>query len=125
MGAAVPLHGALRQDFYTKGLNSFVRKQSKFIYWLHLLGVMGRSIGHLGSSSMRPPQPIEIKTYRSARLEVSDDRGDGWIVNVYIPGTEKPLVLRNRVPHGLAQLLKEAEAYVDRRLGSLGPVGYL
>jgi hypothetical protein len=73
---------------------------------------------------MRPPQPIEIKTYRSARLEVSDDRGDGWIVGVYLPGTTKPLILRNRVPRGLAQLLKEAEAYVDRRLGSVGPVNY-
>jgi hypothetical protein len=73
---------------------------------------------------MRPSQPIEIKAYRSARLEVSDDRGDGWIVAVYIPGTAKPLVLRNRVPHGLAQLLKEAETYVDRRLDSVGPVDY-
>jgi hypothetical protein len=85
---------------------------------------MGRNISHLGLISMRPPQPIEIKTYRSARLEVSDDRGDGWIVAVYLPDTKKALVLRNRVPHGLAQLLKEAEAYVDRRFEAVGPVDY-
>jgi hypothetical protein len=73
---------------------------------------------------VRISQQIQIKTYRNARLEVSDDRGDGWIVTVYLPNTTKPLVLRNRVPHGLAQLLKEAETYVDRRLDSVGPVAY-
>jgi hypothetical protein len=78
----------------------------------------------LGLIIMRPPQPVQIKAYKNARLEVSDDRGDGWIVAVYVPDTAKPLILRNRVPHGLAQLLKEAEAYVDRRLGDAGPVDY-
>jgi hypothetical protein len=57
-------------------------------------------------------------------VEISDDRGDGWIVAVYLPDTAKPLVLRNRVPQGLAQLLKEAEAYVDRRVEAVGPVDY-
>jgi hypothetical protein len=73
---------------------------------------------------MRPLQQIQIKTYRSARLEILDDRGDGWVVAIYLPDTTKSLVLRNRASNGLAQLLKEAEAYVDRRLGAAGPVDY-
>jgi hypothetical protein len=85
---------------------------------------MEQHINYLGLIIMWLPKQIQIKTYRSARMEVSDDRGDGWIVTVYLPHATKPLVLCNRVPHGLAQLLKEAEAYVDRRLGFVGPVDY-
>jgi hypothetical protein len=73
---------------------------------------------------MRPSQQVQIKTYRSARLEVSDDRGDGWIVTVYLPDTAEPVIFRNRVPSGLSQLLKEAETCVDRRLGAVDPLDY-
>lgn len=61
---------------------------------------------------------VEVRTYRDSRLEVLDDGGDGWTVAIYASDGTGRVLLRNRTPHGLAQLLKEAEAHVNRRLGN-------
>jgi hypothetical protein len=63
---------------------------------------------------------IELRTYRDCRLEVLDDGGDGWMVVVHAPDAPSERQLRNRVPQGLAPLLAEAKAHVDRRLGLVG-----
>lgn len=61
---------------------------------------------------------IETRTYRGFRLEIRDDDGDGWSVAIYpTPGTAaQTMTLRNRVPSGLAILLAEAEARIDRQI---------
>lgn len=65
---------------------------------------------------MQHQRQLEVRTYRDCRLEIVDDGGDGWMVAIYASDTPNRILLRNRVPHGLATLLKEAETYVDRRL---------
>lgn len=59
---------------------------------------------------------VDVRAYRNARLEIMDDGGDGWAAAIYITGEPGRHMLRNRVPHGLAGLLQEAEARVDRHL---------
>ena len=59
---------------------------------------------------------IEFQTFRNYRLEVDDDGGDGWLVTIYDPDLTDRSVLRTSVPGGLAELLDEAHARIDRRL---------
>lgn len=73
------------------------------------------------SMAMQNMKRMEIRSYRNARLEIMDDGGDGWAVAIYIADEPSRRMLRNRVPHGLAVLLSEAEAYVDRRMND-GPL---
>ena len=65
---------------------------------------------------MQHLRQVEIRTYRGCRLEILDDGGDGWAVAIYAADAPGRVLLRNHAPHGLAQLLAEAEARVDRRL---------
>lgn len=61
---------------------------------------------------------VQMQTYRNYRLEVRDDRGDGWCVVIHAPGDGAPSeVLRNRVPNGLHALMSEARSRVDQKLG--------
>ena len=66
---------------------------------------------------MSRPMTLEVRTYRSHRLEVRDDGRDGWIIAIYAsrPGAS-PEVLRDSTPYGIATLLAEAERRVDQRL---------
>ncbi|TDG16184.1 hypothetical protein [Paracraurococcus ruber] len=63
----------------------------------------------------QPYRQVEIRSLRDCRVEILDDGGDGWMVVVHTPDPRDQLVMRNSVPHGLAALLAEAEAYVNRR----------
>ena len=48
-----------------------------------------------------------------------DDGADGWAVTIHPPGGRAEsgkVVLRSRVPGGLAALLDEARTRIDRRL---------
>ena len=88
--------------------------------------IAGRTTNH-GHSSDSPIQVIvmqhmrqvEVRTYRGCHLEILDDGGDGWVVAVHNPDTSDRVLLRNSMPNGLAVLLEEAEARVDRRLGKV------
>ena len=73
---------------------------------------------------MRLPYTIKVRSCRDARSEIRNDGGNGWTVAVHTPDTPNVLLPRNRIPQGLAQLLDEAKAYVDRRLGFGVPVDY-
>lgn len=61
---------------------------------------------------------LQVQNYRQHRIEVKDDRGNGWIVRIYPPADEgTPRTLINRVPNGLSVLLEEAHTIIDRRSG--------
>lgn len=61
---------------------------------------------------------LQVQTYRQHRIEVKDDRGNGWIIRIYPPTNEDiPRTLINRVPNGLSVLLEEAHTIIDRRSG--------
>lgn len=65
---------------------------------------------------------VLIQTYRTCRLEVQDDGGDGWIVHVRDAKGAIKATLRNRVPSGLDVLLSEARGQVDRHAeGAMSP----
>jgi hypothetical protein len=65
---------------------------------------------------MRRFRQVGTQTYRDHHLELMDDRGAGWAVTIHAPGTQDKVVLRNHVPNGLPDLLREAQRRIDRRL---------
>ena len=78
---------------------------------------------------MVPPCPRRVRTehHRSHRLEVHDDRGEGWIVVIYGPdgvaGRTRDEI-RSGDRSGLVQVLVEARRRIDQRLdGSSGLLG--
>ncbi len=66
---------------------------------------------------------VWLRTYRGYRMDVRDEAGTGWRVDIYPPGAVlgEREVLRNRMPAGLESLLDEARRRVDRRLDGEGP----
>ena len=73
---------------------------------------------------MRGARRIQVRSYRSFRLEILDEP-EGWRVIVYPPDGADRVVLRNRVPNGLEVLLGEARLMVDRRLDGSPLLGHL
>ncbi len=73
---------------------------------------------------MRGRRRVSMTTYRSHRLEVFDDQGDGWQVVIHPPVAVQRITLHNRVPSGLAILVAEARARVDRCIMPSVPEGY-
>jgi len=59
---------------------------------------------------------IRVRRYRGVLLELFQRRPDGWAVAIHDPPNGRAVVLRNRVPRGLAGLVEEAQRQVDRRL---------
>jgi hypothetical protein len=58
-----------------------------------------------------------VKSYRGCRLEVQDDGGEGWTVNVTDRHGGHVAILRNCVTQGLSVLLEEARCQVDKAQG--------
>lgn len=87
------------------------------------LGAGGRAAeGDPGEGQMPRSAKVQLRTYRHHRLEVRDDRGEGWCVVIHGPGdAAPPEVLRNRVPNGLGTLMGEARRRVDQRLDGCAP----
>ena len=67
---------------------------------------------------------VTMTTYRRHRLEVFDDLGNGWQVVIHPPVAAGRITLQNRVPSGLAVLVAEARAQVDRRIMPNVPEDY-
>ena len=69
---------------------------------------------------MRKAKRVEVRRYRGIALEVLDDGRHGWAVTVYLGDADGGRVmLRDHRPEGLAALVKQAQAEIDRRLGAL------
>jgi hypothetical protein len=66
---------------------------------------------------MSPRRAVKIQRYRDCRLEIRDGGGQGWTIHIHTPRGGKPGTIRNRMPRGLAMLLEEARARVDRECG--------
>jgi hypothetical protein len=56
--------------------------------------------------------------HRGYRMSVAGTPGNGWSVTIHPPagGRRRAVRLRNRVPHGLEELLAEARRRIDREL---------
>lgn len=66
---------------------------------------------------MLPARRVEIRTYRSHRLEVLDDRRSGWQVVIYAAhGGGRVAQLQDPSAASLDRLLKDARNRIDRVL---------
>jgi len=65
---------------------------------------------------MRRIRSVELRSYRSYRIEVLDDGGCGWAVAVHGPEHLSIGMLRTGEPNGLASLMEQARRLIDQRL---------
>jgi len=72
---------------------------------------------------MRRSRSVEVRSYRSYRLEVLDDGGPGWAVALHGPGEAAVAVLRTAEPNGLARIVEQARRIVDDRMTVPARVG--
>ena len=68
-----------------------------------------------GASEMRRSRSVELRSYRSYRIEVLDDGGCGWAVALHGPEEASLGVLRTGEPNGLAALVEQARRIIDQR----------
>lgn len=70
---------------------------------------------------MRRSRSVELRTYRSYRIEVLDDGASGWAVVLHGPEAAAIDLLRTGEPNGLAALVEQARRIIDQQLGAAGP----